>query len=102
MIHYATGCRALGSFTVSGDRMTLFNDPNCIEDVGAYTWSITGDALVLKVIDDPCAIDLRAKNLTSSPWTRKAVQCKTHADQCQPPSLEAAVSDHWPKSSECH
>ena len=32
-----TGWRSLASFTVSGDRLTIFNDPYCPEDAGEYT-----------------------------------------------------------------
>jgi len=88
--HEVTGWRSLGSFVVSGDRFTLFNDPNCIDEVGTYTWTLDEGELTLKIVDDDCAIRLRAKNLSSLPWA-----------SCQPPSLEAAISDHWLKPPGC-
>lgn len=92
-----TDFESVGSFAVSGDRITFFNDPYCEEDlkmVGTYTWAMDGDSLTLKVVDDPCSIHLRAKNLTSSAWTKKI-------DPCQPPNKEAAVTDHWKTPAEC-
>lgn len=70
-IYYTgTSWRSVGSFTVDGDRLLIFNDPTCHELVGAYTWRLDGDMLTLEEIDDPCAIDLRALNLTTQPWMR--------------------------------
>lgn len=92
-----TDFEAVGSFSVAGDQVTLFNDPFCEEDltmVGGYTWARNGDSLILKVVNDPCSIGLRAKNLTATTWTKKT-------DPCQPPNREAAVTDHWKKPAEC-
>jgi hypothetical protein len=70
-IYYtARNWRSVGSFTVDGDRLTIFNDPTCHEQVGTYRWKLDGDRLTLRAIDDSCAIDLRALNLTTQPWTR--------------------------------
>lgn len=88
--HATTGWRTVGSFTISGDQLLLFNDPTCHLEVGEYTWSLEEGLLRLEVIDDACAIALRAKNLTEQPWSA-----------CQPPNQEAAVSDHWPKPPGC-
>lgn len=92
-----TDFEAITSFTVSGDRLTVFNDPYCEEDItmaGTYTWQKNGDVLTLKVINDPCSIRLRAKNLTATAWIKKP-------DPCQPPNREAAVSGHWKMPAEC-
>ncbi|MBI4787992.1 MAG: hypothetical protein HY782_13220 [Chloroflexi bacterium] len=78
------GWRSLGSYTVSGDRLELFNDPTCTEDVGRYTWKVEGRNLILTLVEDACAIRLRGKNLTSRPWA-----------SCQPPNIEAAITTHW-------
>jgi hypothetical protein len=43
-----------------------------------------------KAIDDPCAIKLRGLNLTQQPWRA-----------CRPPTIEAAVTEHWPKQEGC-
>ncbi len=82
---------SLGSFTVSGDHIAFFNDPNCYEDVGTYTWKLEEDKLTFKVIADDCAIALRAKNLTMRPWL-----------SCQPPNREAGITDHWLKPPGCY
>jgi hypothetical protein len=92
-----TDFEAVGSYTVSGNQLTLFNDPYCEEDVtmqGIYTWQKNGDSLNLTAVNDPCTIGLRAKNLTATSWTKKV-------DECQPPNREAAVSGHWKQPAEC-
>jgi hypothetical protein len=100
-----TDFESVGSFVVAGDHITFFNDPYCEEDlhmVGAYTWeSDARGALQLKVIDDPCSIGLRAKNLTSGTWVKTSQIPRERADACQPPNREAAVSDHWNKPPYC-
>lgn len=88
--HQATGWRSLGSFSVSGSDLTLFNDPACLDVVGRYTWALAGGQLQLTAVDDPCAIALRAMNLTQLPW-----------DSCRPPNTEAAVTGHWPAPPGC-
>jgi hypothetical protein len=84
------GWKSMGSYVASGDRLILFNDPNCIGDIGVYRWKSEGGVLTFEVIDDPCAILLRGKNLSHLPW-----------QSCQPPNLEAAVTDHWQKPEGC-
>jgi hypothetical protein len=83
--HDAIGWTTLGSFTVSQDRIEFFNDPHCYEDVGIYAWRLEAGKLTLEVMRDGCAFDLRAKSLVALPW-----------ESCQPPSTEAAITDHWP------
>jgi len=90
IFHKDTGWRSIASFTVSGNRLMLFNDPYCTDVVGTYTWKLEERALTLQVIEDECAIRLRAMNLTSLPWL-----------SCQPPNAEAAVTDHWFKPPGC-
>lgn len=63
-----TGWRSIASYTVSGDRLQIFNDPYCPEDVGEYHWRLEHGRLVLNVIEDACAFDLRAKNLEKQSW----------------------------------
>jgi len=88
--HQVTGWRSIASFTVSQDRIYLFNDPYCPDAVGAYKWKLESGTLTLEVIEDECAIHQRAVNLTSLPWL-----------SCRPPNGEAAVTDHWPKPPGC-
>lgn len=88
----------MGSFVLAKDRRTsgtadqllLFNDPACPKAVGLYTWRLEEGTLVLEVIDDTCSIHLRAKNLAHLPWL-----------SCQPPSIEAGITDHWLKPPGC-
>jgi hypothetical protein len=88
--HPITQWKSLGSFTVSGDTLQLFNDPNCAELTGQYTWALEDGVLTLTEVDDACAIRLRAKNLTFQPW-----------ESCQPPNQEAAITGHWPVPEGC-
>ena len=78
IFHEFSGWRSIGSFTVDGSRVQLFNDPTCIEVTGTYTWTLTAGRLNWVVVQDECAIGMRAKNLTQQPWM-----------SCQPPSMEA-------------
>ena len=92
-----TDFEAVTSYSVSGNQLSIFNDPYCEEDVtmvGTYTWQRNGDTLTLQVVGDPCSIGLRAKNLTATVWTKKV-------DACQPPNREAAISGHWKEPPEC-
>lgn len=58
----------LGSFIISGDRVSFFNDPHCYEDIGIYTWKLEDGKLTLEVVRDDCAFGLRAENLVDLPW----------------------------------
>jgi hypothetical protein len=60
---------ATGHYRVSGDRLVLFNDPNCTHTTGVYTWSLNRGRLTLQVEEDPCPyVRLRAKFLTATVW----------------------------------
>ena len=90
-IFYAvTGWRSISSFEVEGDRLLLFNDPHCLSTVGRYTWKMEERQLILKLVDDTCAINMRGKNLIKQPWK-----------SCQPPNEEAATTGHWPVPPGC-
>lgn len=79
-VHFlVTGWRSVGSFTLTDDRITFFNDPTCGSEVGIYEWERKERSLILKVIDDPCMFGLRAANFSNLPW-----------DSCQPPNREAS------------
>jgi hypothetical protein len=84
MYHERTGWRTLGSFTVSGDQIVLFNDPHCHESVGWYTWRVDDGHLSLSLVEDDCGKHLRAARFTKLEWM-----------SCQPPNTEAAVIAHW-------
>ena len=88
--HESTGWTSIGSYILADKRIIFANDPSCINGVGVYQWKYDKRGLIFKVIDDSCAIKLRAKNLTEVPWR-----------SCQPPNIEAAVTEHWPKPQGC-
>jgi hypothetical protein len=96
-IHYnVTNWVSIASYTVSGDHLTIFNDPICPEAVGEYRWSLVEKlgladrTLVLEVIDDSCSFGLRGKNLGTQEW-----------GSCFPPNEMTGVSDHWHKPPGC-
>jgi hypothetical protein len=90
ILHPLSRWKSIGTYIVAGDRILLANDPTCIDMLGLYRWRWDEGKLVFEVIDDPCAIKLRAMNLTQQPWL-----------PCRPPGIEAAVTEHWPKPEGC-
>lgn len=88
--HPGTNFASVGSYTLSLERITLFNDPTCTDDVGALKWKLDKRTLVFEIIADNCAIELRGKNLASVPW-----------QSCLPPNIEAGITDHWNKPRGC-
>jgi len=76
IFHEVTGWRSLGSFIIDGNRIQLFNDPCCIKTRGFYRWTSAEGRLMLQAVEDPCAIGLRAKNLTKLPW----LSCRTFSE----------------------
>lgn len=61
--------RSAGHFTLEGDRIILFNDPQCPRMTGEYVWEISGGALTLEVVEDECPFsDLRQRFLQLMPW----------------------------------
>jgi len=60
------------------------------EKIGEYKWDLEKVALKLEEVKDSCAIHMRALNLTRQAWL-----------SCQPPNIEAAISDHWIKPPGC-
>ncbi|MGD9101630.1 MAG: hypothetical protein PVF45_14210 [Anaerolineae bacterium] len=68
VFHAPTGWHSLGSFALSGDRITFFNDPYCYAVVGVYTWRREGGELKLELVEDACQLDRRARNFTKLPW----------------------------------
>jgi hypothetical protein len=91
IFHPESKWKSIGTYVVAGDRLLLANDPTCIDGLGLYSWKLHEGRLVLEVIDDSCAIRLRAMNLTQMPW-----------DSCRPPNIEAAVTEHWHKPEGCN
>jgi len=96
-IYYnVTGWANLASYTVSGDRLYIFNDPVCKDDVGEYRWTLEDKwgladrTLTLQVIDDPCAVGLRGENLGTQAW-----------NSCMPPNEMTGASGHWHKPVGC-
>lgn len=91
-----TGWRSIASYTIEDDRLYLFNDPYCPDEVGEYTWKLEDKwglknrELILSVIEDSCSINLRGETLSAQAW-----------ESCQPPNLMTGASDHWHKSPGC-
>jgi hypothetical protein len=68
ILYDVNGWRSVASYSLSGERLYLFNDPYCPQDVGEYAWRMESNSLRLEVIEDPCAFGLRAANLGSQVW----------------------------------
>ena len=69
--HHLSGFKARGHYTVDGDRLLLFNDPNCSSTPGTYRWRLDGRSLSFRVVDDPCAFDdERSGDLMVRAWTQ--------------------------------
>lgn len=77
VFYQITNWKSIASFTVEGNRLKIFNDPFCPHDVGEYEWEMENGNLVLKVIEDGCAFDLRKANLVNQNW----VSCTTDGQQ---------------------
>jgi len=68
--HQMSNFKTQGSFVVDGDRVTLFNDPNCPQGEGVYRFERTSHGLRFETIDDECPWSgERADDLTRVPWT---------------------------------
>jgi len=91
--HQMSGFRTQGSFVVDGDRVTLFNDPNCSSVRGTYVWRLDGTLLRLKVVDDTCAFEgERAIDLASDPWTKIPI-CRREVSNLWPGILGCSKPD---------
>jgi len=87
--HQMSGFRTQGSFVVDGDRVTLFNDPNCPQGRGLYAFEMTAHGLRFDVIHDDCPWSgERADDLTAVQWT--------HVNVCL-----RWVKNIWPGSVAC-
>jgi hypothetical protein len=68
-IYYeVTGWSSLASYTVSGDRLYLFNDPYCRDETGEYRWNLEDGNLILEPVQDSCSFQLRSGNLGKQSW----------------------------------
>ncbi|MBA3739116.1 MAG: hypothetical protein H0W97_11205 [Actinobacteria bacterium] len=82
--HQMSGFRATGHYEVDGNRLALFNDPNCSRVRGTYTWQLDGRSLRLEAVDDTCAFQgERATDLASDAWTKIPV-CKREVQHLWP------------------
>jgi len=91
IFHELTGEWTVGSFAVTGEQLTLSNDPHCPDISGVYTWKLQEGKLFLSVIQDDCSAGLRMANLAGESWF-----------SCQPPNEEAAITQHWPAPLGCY
>ena len=99
--HSDTDFLGIGSFTIDGNKLTLFNDPHCHLETGTYIWHRDGRALRLTETDDLCAFGLRSRNFGVGNWTLQTDDEGNQLDACQPPNQEAAVTGHWPAPEGC-
>lgn len=94
-IYYeVTKWKSIASFTVSGSRLKIFNDPFCPHEVGEYEWSLSDGDLSLTPVNDTCAFNLREENLTKQSWTN-CPSAGTQPEGCSdplPPSTSGPVS----------
>lgn len=90
IINTATGWKSIGTYILAGNRILFANDPSCIHGIGVYAWELKEGTLTFELIDDPCAIKLRARNLVEKVWR-----------SCMPPNIEAAVTEHWNRPKGC-
>ena len=82
--HQMSGFHATGHYKVEGNRLALFNDPNCSRERGTYTWEKDGRSLRLHALDDTCAFQgERATDLASDVWTKIPV-CKREVNHLWP------------------
>ncbi len=77
VFYQITNWKSIASFTVEGNRLKIFNDPFCPEDVGEYEWTLEAGSLTLNSINDLCAFDLRKENLSKQNW----LACSTNRPQ---------------------
>jgi hypothetical protein len=92
-IYYeVTGWNSLASYTVSEDRLYLFNDPYCKEATGEYKWELADGVLTLEVVDDPCSFQLRGRNLSGGAWET----CQVAADVEKPRGCTDPVVEIMP------
>lgn len=94
-IYYeVTGWHSLASYRVDGERLYLYNDPYCKEEVGEYRWESVDGALSLQLIEDPCSFGLRGQNLSAATWQSCADEDPDPARGCTDPvaSPETAPS----------
>jgi hypothetical protein len=64
-----TGWKSIASYTVSDDRLILFNDPYCRDEIGEYLWTLAEGSLKLDAVADTCSFNLRAENLGHESWS---------------------------------
>jgi hypothetical protein len=98
VLHSEPHYRGVGHYEIDGSLLILFNDPECADGRGIYSWFLSDDTLSLEAIDDDCAFGQRAADLGALPWS--LVEAPEGA-RCQPPNEEAAITGHWPAPPGC-
>ena len=98
-IYYeVTGWFSIASYSFSGNRLQLFNDPFCPADIGQYTWELKDGNLELHEIDDQCAFGLRGQNLSNQPWPACS-QPEGAAPKQNPPGCDIPTPPNSPALS---
>ena len=99
-IYYeVTGWKSLASYHISGDRLFVFNDPYCPDEIGEYSWDFQDGNLLLVVITDGCSIGLRGVNFSKQLWQscdafdKKPIGCsKLEVEELSTRTLSPGVS----------
>ena len=91
-IYYeVTGWNSLASYTVSRDRLYIFNDPYCRDATGEYQWKLEDGSLTLETVQDSCSFQLRSRNLSGQVWgTCDASEGGQKPRGCEDPSMETS------------
>jgi hypothetical protein len=59
--------RTVAQYRIQDDKLILYNDLVCREE-GEYAFNFEEGVLLLAVINDPCAFELRGRNLSTGSW----------------------------------
>ena len=67
--HQLSDFKALGMYTLNGNRITFFNDPWCPQDHGTYRWAVEDDELSFEPVSGTCGYEkARTDDLTTGRW----------------------------------
>jgi hypothetical protein len=102
MVHESPPWKSEGHYVLSGTRIILFNDPECSGLRGVYRWQMApnGDMAFTRLADQ-CGTNQRWLDFTDQTWRLTHSLRDGITGACQPPNAEAAVTDHWPRPSDC-
>jgi len=92
IFYEVTGWFSISSYSITGDSLTLFNDPFCPFDTGRYNWVLQDDQLILYPEDDSvCAFGLREENLSKQSWQACSEPTGNQPPGCKEPEIPQFV-----------